>query len=435
MPAGILPPSAKPQTILRVETCGWKLVRRNCRFMMRTAMLRATLRALLGALCFSALSARAQIDWHALDPWRGWTPPPEQRRPPPVTQNYHPQTPRAAPVKTPEQIARENALKYLVDANAALGRGDLQGAIDQLIAAIRWTPDDPSILRLLEDARAELAAKEKAEAEARRRAKLHEAVVSTLPPLITTLQIAPNPEGYDGGAGAPGFPIAGGGGSPPGFTAAELAAASGRSGLPPGFRGPDSINVPPPSSPSAYSCPVASFDSVGAFEIVAKNGHHYSSSDLAVVPLDGGTRVITRNNSRVRFLLPDDTIFTLGPNSDMVLDDFVYDPKTDTRTILARMAKGAFRWVTGKVEPERKLGPESPPARNMNLRLPVGSLGIRGTDFLTAIRPDGTTIVWLFSGEVDFANAKTLHPVKLHAGQMLTIRPDGTCAPLEPFTR
>ena len=43
------------------------------------------------------------------------------------------------------------------------------------------------------------------------------------------------------------------------------------------------------------------------------------------------------------------TIFTLGKNSDIVLDEFVYDPTTSLGKMTANVAKGTFRWVTGKI--------------------------------------------------------------------------------------
>lgn len=66
-------------------------------------------------------------------------------------------------------------------------------------------------------------------------------------------------------------------------------------------------------------------------------------------PLFLNDHVTTDAAGRLQVLLLDETIFTLGPNSDMVLDDFVYDPKTSAGKITATIAKGAFRFVTGKV--------------------------------------------------------------------------------------
>jgi hypothetical protein len=81
--------------------------------------------------------------------------------------------------------------------------------------------------------------------------------------------------------------------------------------------------------------------------------------------------VTTGPDGRLQLLLLDETTFTIGPNSDMVLDQFVYDPKTGLGTVSANILKGVFRFVTGKIAQRR-------PA-NMRVTLPVGTIGIRGT--------------------------------------------------------
>jgi hypothetical protein len=81
--------------------------------------------------------------------------------------------------------------------------------------------------------------------------------------------------------------------------------------------------------------------------------------------------ITTGADSRLQILLLDETTFTLGPNSDMVLDEFVYDPKTNAGKVSAKISQGSFRFITGKVA-------QANPA-NMKVTLPVGTIGIRGT--------------------------------------------------------
>ncbi len=81
--------------------------------------------------------------------------------------------------------------------------------------------------------------------------------------------------------------------------------------------------------------------------------------------------ITTGPDSRLQILLLDETTFTLGPDSDMVLDEFVYDPKTNAGKVSAKITSGAFRFVTGKVA--RK------DPSNMKVKLAVGTIGIRGT--------------------------------------------------------
>jgi hypothetical protein len=89
------------------------------------------------------------------------------------------------------------------------------------------------------------------------------------------------------------------------------------------------------------------------------------------MPVYLGDRIITSANSGMQVLLLDETVFTIGPNSDVAIDEFVYDPATGDGRIVADMAKGVMRFVTGKI-------PLNNPS-SMDVNLPVGSIGIRGT--------------------------------------------------------
>ena len=92
------------------------------------------------------------------------------------------------------------------------------------------------------------------------------------------------------------------------------------------------------------------------------------SSGKTVYSMD---KIASDGKGRLQVMLLDQTVFTLGPNTEMTLDEFVYDPFTDTGKITANVTKGVFRFVTGKVA---RKDPE-----NMKIKLPVGTIGIRGT--------------------------------------------------------
>jgi hypothetical protein len=95
--------------------------------------------------------------------------------------------------------------------------------------------------------------------------------------------------------------------------------------------------------------------------------------------------ITTGADARMQILLLDQTTFTIGPNSDMVLDEFVYDPATNAGKVSASITKGAFRFVTGKVAQRNP--------SDMRVKLPVGTIGIRGT---------------MVEGQVDGQNADVL---------------------------
>ena len=75
--------------------------------------------------------------------------------------------------------------------------------------------------------------------------------------------------------------------------------------------------------------------------------------------------------SGMQLMLLDETVFTIGPDSELIVDEFVYDPQTESGHVATTLTKGALRFVTGKVA---KGGPD-----DVTVKMPVGTVGIRGT--------------------------------------------------------
>ncbi len=78
-------------------------------------------------------------------------------------------------------------------------------------------------------------------------------------------------------------------------------------------------------------------------------------------------QVQTGTSSRLQLLLLDQSKFTVGPNARLTIDRFVYDPSGGS--LSASVAKGAFRFMSGK----------SSPSKQATINSPSASIGIRGT--------------------------------------------------------
>ena len=96
-------------------------------------------------------------------------------------------------------------------------------------------------------------------------------------------------------------------------------------------------------------------------------------------------RIVTGKTGSLQIMLLDETIFTLGANSDMVLDEFIYDPSNDKGKVSAKVAKGVFRFITGKIA-------RHDPSK-MNVKIPAGNIGIRGTIVAGRTGPKGSTVI------------------------------------------
>lgn len=73
----------------------------------------------------------------------------------------------------------------------------------------------------------------------------------------------------------------------------------------------------------------------------------------------------------------DNTTLSLGPNSQVTLSKYVFDPRGNKFAFVADMAKGSLMYVSGLIA---KLSPEA-----VALHTPVGTVGVRGTRFLVDV--------------------------------------------------
>ena len=80
-------------------------------------------------------------------------------------------------------------------------------------------------------------------------------------------------------------------------------------------------------------------------------------------------KIDTNGIGLLQILLADGTSFTVGPNSSMSIDSFVYDPGANTAKVVATFAKGTFRFIGGRTS-------KTPGGATINT--PVGTVGIRG---------------------------------------------------------
>lgn len=156
--------------------------------------------------------------------------------------------------------------------------------------------------------------------------------------------------------------------------------------------------------------------------IITPDGRTLSADDIGKTGVNLGSHILTGPNGRVQVLLNDETVFTLGPNSDMTLDEFVYDPKTSAGKVTANIAKGLFRFVTGKVARQT---PD-----NLKVKVSVGTIGVRGTDFEVSAEPGGDGYVELFSGKLEVTETKSGDKLNLDGGQMVKFHADGTWEPI-----
>lgn len=147
-----------------------------------------------------------------------------------------------------------------------------------------------------------------------------------------------------------------------------------------------------PAAPSAAS----SLIQVGIAAAVRGQVHVDRGSKVGNVMESGqqvylGDIVRTDAKGHLQILLLDQTTFTVGPNSAITIDEFIYDPATHEGKISAEILEGTFRFITGKIAKKK---PE-----NMEVKIPHGSIGIRGTIVAGEVGGEKSTVLLLGPGE------------------------------------
>ena len=99
----------------------------------------------------------------------------------------------------------------------------------------------------------------------------------------------------------------------------------------------------------------------------AKIGDRIFKGDVLLTGTDGSLGVTFKDNS----------LLSLGPNSEIVIDEFLFAPAKGKLSIVTRMLKGTMAYLSGVVG---KMSPES-----VRFVTPVASVGIRGTKLLVKI--------------------------------------------------
>ena len=104
-----------------------------------------------------------------------------------------------------------------------------------------------------------------------------------------------------------------------------------------------------------------------------------------------GTEVKTNDkvetkNGKVKIVFKDDTNVTVTESSSLIIDDFVYDPKSGAGKLGLKAAAGTVRYVSGSIAKDPK---------NVKINTPTAAIAVRGTDFVMAVSETGASMIML----------------------------------------
>ena len=123
----------------------------------------------------------------------------------------------------------------------------------------------------------------------------------------------------------------------------------------------------------AIEKPVVGVISAAVGEIYNQNNKKLKNGDKIYF----GDSIIVKDKSNSQILLLDETVMSVGSNSEIKIDEFVYDPKTKDGKILSQIKNGSMKVLTGGVS-------EKNPA-NLEIKVPAGTIGTRGTEFQATV--------------------------------------------------
>ena len=88
----------------------------------------------------------------------------------------------------------------------------------------------------------------------------------------------------------------------------------------------------------------------------------------------------TGGDGKVGVTLNDDTRLSLGPNSELKLERFMYAPAESGFGLVLKFVRGAATYVSGRIA---KIAPDS-----IRLETPAAIIGVRGTTLAIQVQPE-----------------------------------------------
>ena len=106
-------------------------------------------------------------------------------------------------------------------------------------------------------------------------------------------------------------------------------------------------------------------------DVTIQSGEQRAKQAVVTKPVLLGDVVNSNKVGSLQVLLKDQTMFTVGPDCNLTIDKFVYDPDKNSNALTASVKKGMFRFMSGNIS---KSGPDS-----VSVNTPIASMGVRGT--------------------------------------------------------
>lgn len=88
----------------------------------------------------------------------------------------------------------------------------------------------------------------------------------------------------------------------------------------------------------------------------------------------------TGRDASMGVTLKDNTLLSIGPDTELALDEFLFAPAQGQLRLDARMVQGTLNYVSGVMA---RLRPQA-----VTVRTPTGNIGVRGTHFVLSVNKE-----------------------------------------------
>ena len=96
---------------------------------------------------------------------------------------------------------------------------------------------------------------------------------------------------------------------------------------------------------------------------------------------------VETKNGKLKITFKDDTTVNVTESSSLIIDDFVYDPKSGAGKLNLRAAAGTVRYASGNIAHNNP--------NSVNIKTPTAAIAVRGTDFVMAVNETGASMIML----------------------------------------
>ena len=143
---------------------------------------------------------------------------------------------------------------------------------------------------------------------------------------------------------------------------------------------------------------VGKVDETAGLVKVQRHGENSYVALKAGMPVHQFDTVTTGPAGRVRLVFSDKSVVSLGPKSNLVISEFVYDPKKKKRKSLLRLISGKVKVFANNLNGYR--------TKRFDVKSPTAVIGVRGTVFLVWVMSPEETGICALENDINVANVQ-----------------------------